>query len=122
MTAMHSSENKSKIMSFVMLHVILLMYSFCSVFSKLAAGAEFMSMRFIVCYGVMLAILGAYAILWQQVLKRMPLTTAFANKGIVIVWGMLWGALIFAEAIKWYMIVGSLIIFAGIVLVVTDDE
>ena len=119
---MHKSSDKSKIISFVMLHVILLMYSFCSVFSKLAAGAEFMSMRFIICYGVMLVILAAYAILWQQVLKRMPLTTAFANKGIVIIWGMIWGALIFSEAITWYMIVGSLIIFAGIVLVVTDDE
>lgn len=119
---MHKSSDKSKIISFVMLHVILLLYSFCSVFSKLAAGADFMSVKFVLCYGLMLVVLAAYAILWQQVLKRMPLTTAFANKGIVIIWGMIWGALIFSEAITWYMIVGSLIIFAGIVLVVTDDE
>lgn len=119
---MKQNENKTKIASFVMLHAILLMYSFCSVFSKLAADADFMSFKFVLCYGLMLAVLALYAILWQQVLKRMPLTTAFANKGIVIIWGMLWGALIFSEAITWYMVVGSLIIFAGIVLVVTDNE
>lgn len=119
---MRINDNKSKIASFVMLHAILLMYSFCSVFSKFAAGAEFMSFQFILCYGLMMIVLAAYALLWQQVLKRMPLTTAFANKGVVIIWGMIWGALFFSEAITWYMVVGSVIIFTGIVLVVTDNE
>jgi drug/metabolite transporter (DMT)-like permease len=34
----------------------------------------------------------------------------------------MWGALLFAEQITWYMIVGSIIIFAGVVLVVSDYE
>ncbi|MGN0557007.1 MAG: transporter [Acutalibacteraceae bacterium] len=119
---MQTKSKRSRILSFVLLHAILLMYSFCSVFSKLAASAEFMSFRFVLYYGLMLLILAAYALLWQQVLKRMPLNTAFANKGVVIIWGMIWGALIFSEAIKWYMIVGALIIFCGIVLVVSDNE
>ena len=119
---MRIGSNKSKIFNFILLHDVLLMYSFCSVFSKLAAGTEFMSAQFIMFYGIMLVILGAYALLWQQILKRMPLTTAFANKGIVIIWGMILGALFFDEAITWNMIVGSIIVFIGILLVVTDDE
>ncbi|MGN0454862.1 MAG: EamA family transporter [Ruminococcus sp.] len=119
---MRIGSNKSKIFNFILLHAVLLMYSFCSVFSKLAAGTDFMSAQFIMFYGIMLVILGAYALLWQQILKRMPLTTAFANKGIVIIWGMILGALFFGEAITWNMIVGSIIVFIGILLVVTDDE
>ena len=123
MTAMNL-KNKPKIdwKAFVLLHAILLLYSFCSVFSKLASQQDFLSLPFILFYGLVIVVLGVYAILWQQVRKKMPLTTAFSNKAVVIVWGMLWGALFFGEQIKWYMIVGSIIIFAGVVLVVSDDE
>ncbi len=115
-------KKKLNVKSFALLHVILLLYSFCSVFSKLASQQEFMSFQFFLFYGLVLLILGVYAILWQQVLKKMPLTTAFSNKAVVIVWGMMWGALFFAEKIHWYMIVGSIIIFAGVILVVSDYE
>ena len=39
------------------------------------------------------------AIGWQQVIKRIPLTTAFANKAVTVVWGLVWGALFFREAV-----------------------
>lgn len=116
------AKKKFDIKAFLLLHIILLLYSLCSVFSKLASGQEFMSFYFILFYGLVLAVLGVYAILWQQVLKKMPLTTAFSNKAVVIIWGMMWGALIFSEQITWYMIIGSIIIFAGVVLVVSDYE
>ncbi len=118
------TENKKKadVKAYVLLHAILLMYSFCSVFSKLASSQPLLSFWFVFYYGLMLVILAAYALLWQQVLKKMPLTTAFSNKAVVIVWGMIWGALIFSETIYWYMIVGSIIIFAGVLLVVADNE
>lgn len=117
-------KKKFDIKSFALLHIILFLYSLCSVFSKLASEQTFMSFYFILFYGLVLAVLGIYAVLWQQVLKKMPLTTAFSNKAVVIVWGMMWGALLFPEheQITWYMIVGSIIIFAGVVLVVSDYE
>ena len=61
-------------------------------------------------------------LLWQQVLKRMPLTVAFANKAVVIIWGIVWGMLFFGETLRISMVVGSVIIIAGIYLVVSDDE
>ena len=108
--------------AFVLLHAILLLYSFCSVFSKLASQQSFLSLPFILFYGLVIVVLGVYAILWQQVLKKMPLTTAFSNKAVVIVWGMLWGALFLGDQITWYKILGSLIVFPGVVLVVSSNE
>ena len=56
------------------------------------------------------------------VLKHVPLTLAYANKPVSLVWGMVWGAIFFGEGIRFSMILGALIIFAGICLVVTSDE
>ncbi|MGN0515833.1 MAG: EamA family transporter [Eubacterium sp.] len=88
----------------------------------MASTQPFLSLRFCLCYGGMIAILGVYAIAWQQIIKHMPLTTAFCNKAVSIVWGILWGVLIFKEAIKWNMILGAVIVIVGVIIVVTADE
>ena len=52
----------------------------------------------------------------------MPLTVAYANKGITIIWGMIWGAVLFNEAITLKTIIGGAIILVGIFMVVTNNE
>lgn len=113
---------QKRIGKYIFLHVILLMYSFCAIFAKLAAGEEFLSFKFCLFYGLSLVILGVYAILWQQVLKRFSLTTAFFNKAVTIIWGMMWGLLFFNEVITWNMIVGSIIVIIGVGLVAKSYE
>ena len=100
----------------------MLLYSFVGVFMKLAFQNDFFSFNFLLFAGLAVLFLGVYALLWQQVLKKLPLTIAFTNKAICIAWGMLWGALILGDNITWYKIVGSVIVFAGVVLVVADNE
>ena len=100
----------------LLLHILLLFYSLSDVMSKLAAGFDFLSLGFVVCYGGLLVILAGYAIGWQQVIKRMPLTTAYANRGITVVWGIFWGALFFSEAVTPGKIAGAVMVVAGIVL------
>jgi len=90
--------------------------------SKLASGEEPLSISFFGYYAIVLAILFIYAILWQQVLKRMDLTSAFSNKSVVIIWGIVWGRLIFNESVQVRMIIGSIIISIGIYFVVTEHE
>ena len=107
---------------FLALHLLLLFYSCSSVLSKLAAGHEFLSLGFLVCYGGMFMILVIYAVGWQQILKHLPLTVAFANKAVVVLWGILWSALLFGETIRPNMIIGAAIIVAGVYLVGTCDE
>lgn len=104
------------------LHGLLLIYSLSDVASKSAAGTEFPSMAFIVCYGAVLVLLGIYALGWQQVIKRLPLTTAYANRAITVVWGIFWGCVLFGESITPGKLVGAAIIIVGIVLYVRADN
>lgn len=102
--------------TYLLLHGLMLLFSFSPVFSKLAAQSEFFSLTFFVYYGLVLLLLGVYALAWQQVIKRMPLTTAYANKAITVVWGMIWGRIFFAEAITLQKLIGAAVIIAGVVL------
>ena len=70
---------KSKQKNYILLHLLLLFLSFSGVFSKMAANYDVLSYGFILCYGGVLLVLFIYAILWQQILKRIPLTIAYCN-------------------------------------------
>ena len=61
------------------------------------------------------AVIGIYAMLWQQVLKRIELGTAYMFKGTSLIFTMLIAALLFGEAITIPNIIGSVIIIVGIV-------
>ena len=101
---------------FLALHLMLVVYSLSGVLSKLASRFDFLSMQFIACYGGIIALLGLYAIVWQQIIKRIPLTTAYANRAITVVWGMVWGVLIFSESLSILQVVGGAIVLTGVVL------
>lgn len=98
------------------LHILFMVYSVASLMSKLAAGHEFLSFEFVALYGSMIVVLAVYALVWQQLLKRLPLATAYANKAVTVVWGFIWGILFFAEQITPLKIVGAILVIAGVVL------
>lgn len=100
----------------VALHVLLAVYSLSSVCAKLASGFEFMSFGFIGCYAGMIALLGAYAVGWQQIIKRLPLTYAYANKAVTVLWGIVWGVLLFHEQVSAPKLLGAAVVLAGVVL------
>ena len=113
---------KAKIKNIILLEIVFLIYSVSSLFSKMATQNNPTIQKLIIFYGLSLVMLGVYAIIWQQILKKMPLSVAFANKGAVIIWGMIWGALIFKEKITIGMIIGSIIIIAGIIVMMTGEK
>ncbi|MCI7730153.1 transporter [Enorma burkinafasonensis] len=104
------------------LHGMLVLYSLSSICGKLASGFPFLSAGFIVCYGGMIALLGIYALGWQQVIKRLPLTFAYANRAVTVVWGIVWGALFFSEPVTAGKLAGALIVLAGVVLYATSGD
>lgn len=104
----------------LLLHGVLLVLSLSGVASKLASRQEFLSLPFCMFYGVVLLILAFYALAWQQVIKRLPLTFAYANRAITVVWGIVWGALFFGERVTALMLTGAIIIIVGIVLYALD--
>lgn len=113
---------RSKVKDYLALNGIIFLYSIAIISSKLASGYPFLSREFIFYYAVLNIMSAIYAIVWQQVIKRIPLNTAYATKSMGILWGILWGRLLFMEKVTPLMIVGSVTIFAGILLVVNADE
>lgn len=112
---------KSDRKAFVLLHALLMLYSCSGILSKLATRMEFLSAGFIMCYGGMIALLGVYAICWQQLIKRMPLTTAYANRAITVVWGVIWGLLVFHEGVSVMQLCGCALVVAGVALFALSD-
>ena len=76
-------------------------------------SSRFLSAAFIVLYGLMLLALVTYAAGWQQVIKHLPLTTAYANKAVTVVWGILLGLAVFGEAVTPRRVIGAVIIICG---------
>lgn len=119
---MKEKMSRSKIKVYIVLHLLLFLYAAGGICSKLAAKEAFLSPEFIMYYMIVLANLAFYAIVWQQIIKRISLVSAFANKAITVVWGMMWGFLIFGESITITKIIGAVIIIVGIYFVVSDNE
>ena len=105
----------------VLLQLAILLFSCCTLLMKLAAQHPMLSLPWCLLYGSGVLILGSYAIIWQQFLRRMPLVTVYANRATAIFWSMIFGAFLFHEQIRWNMIAGVAVIFIGIYLVVTSD-
>ena len=113
---------KDTVKWFAILHIIILIFSASSICSKFASQNDFMSVKWIVFYGIVICILGFYAIAWQQVLKHLPLITTYANKAVTTIWGLVWGYFIFGEAITIQKVVGAAVVVFGVYLVVSGDE
>ncbi len=108
---------------YLFLHLSIFFMSFSGVFSKAASQHAFLSLPFVLLYMAGLFILFSYALLWQQVLKRIPLTVAFCNKAVGMIWTTLWGVLIFKEGTpSLFQCLGIVVVLIGVVLVVTARE
>ena len=100
----------------VILLSINLLYTGVSLFTKYASQQEFMSWNYIVGLIGTVGVMGLYAVLWQQVLKRIELSLAYMFKGTSLIFVMLLAYVLFDEQITWNNIVGAIIIIGGIVL------
>lgn len=112
---------RDKIQKFLMLHIVFIIYSIISVIGKKASGYKFLSREFIILYLINIFIFMIYAILWQKVIKEIELSIAYANRGAIILWTMVWSVLLYNETITYNNLVGSFIIIIGIFMVVRDE-
>ena len=108
----------------LLLFFTLLLYSACSVFAKFSgnameAGNLTGSFVFLALEFLMLVV---YSLLWQVVLKHLPLNVAYASKGLCTLWTCLFGILLFQEAVTLGKLLGTLLVLGGVYLVVTDPE
>lgn len=105
-----------EILKIIALLLINLLYASVGIFTKLASQYDFLSWSYIVFFVIAVGIIGIYAILWQQLIKRIDLTTACVFKGTGLIYAMLFAYFIFDEQISWNNILGVFIIITGIVL------
>jgi len=93
-----------------------LIYACTAIFTKSASLHQFLSLPYILCLVGAVGVMGVYALLWQQVIKRMPIAEAYMFKGTSLIFVLLLSALIFGEAITLTNIIGAIVIIVGIVI------
>lgn len=106
---------------FLIMQIMNVVFSLNTVLMKLASVSwqkeGLFASRTIMILFVAVAVLGIYAVAWQAILGRVDLSQAYLNKGTVVFWGLLWSVVIFREQITAFNIVGSVIIFIGLIMV-----
>lgn len=117
--ALPKEKNKKRILGrdILVLQFIIAIYTMSGVAGKVAAGNDFLSFKFILFYGIEILILGVYALLWQQIIKKFDLSIAYANRSIALLWSMLWAVIFFHEEISVQNIIGVGIVIVGTMIV-----
>lgn len=114
--AVRQDNQKSGSVWFAVLHGALFVSACAGMFGKRASLSGFMTRGFILYYGCMLLALGVYAVIWQQVLKHLPVTAAYTMRAVTVIWGMILGHAVFGEVISAKQITGAVIVITGCIL------
>lgn len=93
-----------------------LVYACTSIFTKMASRQEMLSWPYFLWIVGAIVVMGVYALLWQQVITSLPISTAYMFKGTSLIFVLLFSALLFGESITLSNIIGSVIIVFGIIL------
>lgn len=103
----------------LLLQSAVVVYSLSTVAANLASKYEFLSARYILFFGLEFVILAAYALIWQQMIKRFQLSVAYANKALTLMWSMLWNFIIFSQSITPFKVVGVVLVVIGVMIMNT---
>lgn len=109
------------IKNILILQIVVVIYTLSSVVAKFATGKELFSFSFFLFYGLEIVILGVYAILWQQMIKKFDLSVAYANRAMALLWSAIWAVVLFHEKLDGKQIAGILLVVLGTVIVNTDN-
>ena len=111
-----------KIKDIALLQGVIIVYTISSVMSKEASASGDDLLRFLFFFGMEFVILGVYAILWQQMIKRFELSVAYANRSMAVVWSMVWAVFFFHDTITIQNLVGVVLVVAGTFIINTGAE
>ena len=113
-------NQKISLKNILVLQAVVIVYTLSSVVAKLATGEEVFSFAFFLFYGLEIVILGIYAILWQQMIKRFDLSVAYANRAMSILWSAVWAVVLFRESLGIKQLIGVAFVVVGTVIVNTE--
>ncbi|MBQ1525326.1 MAG: EamA family transporter [Firmicutes bacterium] len=113
-------DNKRNV--YIMAFAAIFLESLTSVCLKKGGQYPFLSFGYLAWFLIAVVILGVYAVTWQLILERLPLSTAYLRKGVSYVLIFLWAALLFHETITVKQIIGIIVITIGMVVSMSDDQ
>lgn len=108
-------QDRIRIIQYIALVAINFLYACVGMFTKYASQQDFLSARYVVGVIGTILVMMLYAVIWQQLLKRIDLSLAYMFKGTTIIFTMLFAYWLFGEQITWNNILGAVIIIIGIV-------
>ena len=115
-------KQKISLKNILVLQMVVIVYTLSSVVAKLATGKDLFSFSFFLFYGLEIAILGIYAILWQQMIKKFDLSVAYANRAMAILWSALWAVVLFHESLGVKQLIGIAFVILGTVIINSEPE
>ena len=110
-----------KIKDYILLHLCVLIFSFTSVFSQLAALAYneggLMSGKLFLFATLMILDCIVYAFFWQKAIAKIDLNIGYANRSVYLIWSQLWAVSLFHETLTTKNILGLVIVLIGVLTV-----
>ena len=115
-----------KIKDYLFLHLCVALFSFTSVFSKLASiqynRGGLANPLLYVCVFLMFFVCFAYAICWQKIIKKFDLNIGYANRSVYLLWSQVWAVSIFGEQLSVRNVIGVMIVLLGVIVVSLSAE
>lgn len=102
----------------IILLFVNLLFSTVSIVVKYTSMQEIFSFKYLIGIGVIVLLLGSYAVVWQQILKRVNITLAYMFKATGIIYVLLYSVLLFGETLTVWNVIGAAAIVVGILLFV----
>ena len=112
---------KIGIKQIVLLQAIIVIYTISSIMAKFASAGETLE-KIILFFGLDLLFLGIYAICWQQMIKIFPLSVAYANRAMALLWSAVWARIIFGEQITFKQMIGIAFVILGTLVINTEPQ
>ena len=140
-----TSKRSRRLKDYIYLHLSILLFSFTSVFTKLASTEYnkngiygwklylFLFLMLLNCfvfpqsrYTPVAIVLNSFPLskrikqgilIWQKIISHFELSVAYANKSVYLIWTQVWAVLIFHEVLTIQNIIGLMIVLAGVLVV-----
>lgn len=112
---------KIGIKQIILLQAIIIIYTVSSIMAKFASAGDTLE-RIVLFFGLDLLFLGIYAICWQQMIKIFPLSVAYANRAMALLWSAIWAKIIFGEQISVKQMVGIALVIVGTLIINTETQ
>lgn len=104
-----------------LLQAIIIIYTISSIMAKFASAGETLE-KMILFFGLDLLFLGIYAVCWQQMIKIFPLSVAYANRAMALLWSAVWAKIIFGEQISLKQMGGIVLVILGTMVINTEKQ